>query len=429
MNCIKHISNVTKQFFNTPIVNPKSSSDLSRRSLLKWSGILTFGIASKFMSFARAQQSEIFKKTIGKNPKMIVHNWNPGVLETPLKLLEKYRLTPKQILFVRNNQIWDGALSLHHLPLENWKIEMKGLINPSAIIQGKELKQHKQTEIEMVLQCSGNGRSHYTNTFRTSGTQWGKGGMGNLRWKGVPLKNLVSDLKLKINSSAKFITAEGRDIPPTNTAADFEHSMPIDDVLDKAILAIEMNGEPIPAVHGGPVRLIIPGYYGTMNIKWLTHLRFETEESNNYNHIHRYRTFKNKIELGSNPPRTTENSRPTWRQKINSTVWFPTNNQEVKGPNLNLRGVAWNDGSVKLKTLEISTNQGKNWDQIQLDFSSGPFAWHHWNAQLKFSSGKHQIWVRAVDITGQKQPLDGSINWNPSGYEWNGITKIDVVIT
>ena len=152
MNFIKHVRDVPKQLFNTPIVDLKASSGLSRRSLLKWSGILTFGIVSKFMAFARAQQSEIFKKTIGKNSEMVVHNWNPGVLETPLKLLEKYRLTPKQILFVRNNQIWDGALSLHHLALEDWEVEIKGLINSSTIIQGKELKQHKQTEIEMVLQ-------------------------------------------------------------------------------------------------------------------------------------------------------------------------------------------------------------------------------------------------------------------------------------
>ena len=137
MALMKHVISVTKQLFNTPIVNPKSSSGLSRRSLLKWSGILTFGIVSKFMLFTRAQQSEIFKKTIGKNSKMVVHNWNPGVLETPLKLLKKYRLTPKQILFVRNNQIWDGALSLSHLPLENWELGIKGLINPSIIIRGK----------------------------------------------------------------------------------------------------------------------------------------------------------------------------------------------------------------------------------------------------------------------------------------------------
>ena len=402
-------------------------SILSRRSLLKWMGAATFGMMPGVRSLTQAQQAEAFRQAIGKDHRMVVHNWRPGVLETPLELLREHRLTPKQILFVRNNQLWDGALSADPLPLEGWRVEMIGLLKYPRVIQGSELKRYQPVEVEMVLQCSGNGRSYYADTIKTRGTQWQKGGMGNLRWKGVPLKTLVEGLKLEVDSRARFITAEGQDVPPSDKAADFEHSVPIDEALDRAILALEMNGEPIPAVHGGPVRLIIPGYYGTMNVKWLTRLRFEAEESGNYNHIPRYRTFKRPIEPGTNPPKTLENTRPTWRQRINSTIWSPTDGQQLQAGGLKLRGVAWNDGVVKLEAVEVSTNQGRTWERARLEVPSDPFAWHHWEALLDLPSGRHQIWARAVDATGQGQPLDGSIHWNPSGYEWNGIARVEVI--
>lgn len=404
-----------------------SPSILSRRSLLKWMGAATFGMTPGVTSLTQAQQAEAFRQAIGKDHRMVVHNWRPGVLETPLELLREHRLTPKQILFVRNNQLWDGALSADPLPLEGWRVEMIGLLKYPRVIQGSELKRYQPVEVEMVLQCSGNGRSYYADTIKTRGTQWQKGGMGNLRWKGVPLKTLVEGLKLEVDSRARFITAEGQDVPPSDMAADFEHSVPIDEALDRAILALEMNGEPIPAVHGGPVRLIIPGYYGTMNVKWLTRLRFEAEESGNYNHIRRYRTFKRPIEPGTNPPKTLENTRPTWCQRINSTIWSPTDGQQLQAGGLKLRGVAWNDGVVKLKAVEVSTNQGRTWERARLEVPSDPFAWHHWEALLDLPSGRHQIWARAVDATGQGQPLDGSIHWNPSGYEWNGIARVEVI--
>ena len=393
---------------------------MSRRAFLKQTAAGTSAVSLGMPVRALAgpqRDADSFLATVGKDPRMIVHNWRPGVAETPLNLLREHKVTPKNILFVRNNQVLSGALSMQPLPLKGWTVEIMGLVTPSRVIQGEDLPGLEQTEVEMVLQCSGNGRSYYAQSVRTRGTQWGKGGLGNVLWKGVPLKSLVQNPGLDIDPTARFITAEGRDFPPTAEGADFEHSLPLEDVLDKAILALEMNGEPIPAIHGGPVRLIVPGYYGTMNVKWLSRLRFEDRESNNNNHIPRYRTLKKPIEPGMSPPLTFENSSPTWRQKINSLIWDPLEGASVAGQRLEVQGVAWNDGMVRIEMVEVSLNSGTTWQRTQLETPSSPFSWYPFTASVQTPPGQHEIWVRAVDALGRTQPLDGSIHWNPSGYE------------
>ncbi len=404
---------------------------ISRRAFLQQTamGAAAAGVMPAIGPLPHPQQdAESFLAAISKDRRMIVHNWRPGVAETPLELLREHPITPKDLLFVRNNQILNGALSMQPLPLEGWTVEMIGLIKYPRVIRGRDLAGFGQIEVEMVLQCSGNGRAHYAQTIRTRGTQWHNGGLGNVRWKGVPLKSLVEDLKLEIGQAARFITAEGKDSPPAPEAADFEHSLPLEDVLENAILALEMNGEPIPAIHGGPVRLIVPGYYGTMNVKWLTRLRFEGQETTNYNHIPRYRTFKKPITPGTSPLITLNNTSPTWRQRINSLIWVPLDGDSVEAEGLEVRGVAWNDGLVRIETVEVSINAGETWQRAQLETPSSPFAWYHWTASVQLPFGQHEVWARAVDAAGRTQPLDGSIHWNPSGYEWNGVGKIKITV-
>ena len=409
----------------------KDRIKLNRRAFLQQTalGTAAAGVMPAIGTLPHPQgQADSFLAAISKDRRMIVHNWQPGVAETPLELLREHHITPKDLLFVRNNQLLSGALNMRPLPLEDWTVELIGLVKYPRVIKGEDLAGFEQTEVEMVLQCSGNGRAHYAQTIRTRGTQWNNGGLGNVRWKGVPLKVLIEDLKLEVDQAARFIAAEGKDAPPTPEAADFEHSLPLEDVLENAILAVEMNGEAIPAVHGGPVRLIVPGYYGTMNVKWLTRLRFEGQETNNYNHIPRYRTFNKPIGPGTSPPITLENTSPTWRQRINSLIWVPLDGDSVGDEGSEVQGVAWNDGLVRIETVEVSINAGESWQRAQLETPSSPFAWYHWTAPFQLSPGQHEVWARAVDAAGRTQPLDGSIHWNPSGYEWNGVAKIEITV-
>ena len=379
--------------------------------------------------FAGPQDHQAFLSTLGKDSRMIVHNGTVGVMEAPLELLRTHRVTPANLLFVRNNQLLAGALSLDPSDLAGWKLELGGSIGGTRIVDGGDIRRMPASEVEMVLQCSGTGRSYFAAITRTRGTQWGRGGMGNVRWRGVRIRALLESLRLEVDDSARFVAAEGRDGPVSPEGADFEHSLPLRDVMDRGLLAFEMNGRPIPALHGGPLRLIVPGLYGTMQVKWLSRLRFEADESTNHHHKSRYRTFVDPITPGSSPAYSFENSRPTWGQKLKSIIWEPLEGQSLRAGNIKLAGVAWNDGFQAIESVEVSVDGGQTWRRARLDKPSSRFAWHQWSLEADLSRRNQEIWVRARDASNQTQPLSGTADWNPSGYGWNAVDRVGVTVT
>ena len=406
---------------------------LDRRAFLRRATLTAVAAAGLpgILRYASAQEVLSADAFIpGKSDALIVHNDATGVIETPLALLREHDLTPKEILYVRNNQILEGAKTLEPIPLEDWTLELSGLVKYPTVVSASMLADMESVEVEMVLQCSGNGRAFYARTVETSGTQWTHGGMGNVRFSGVPLAALLEELEPEIDPSAAFLTANGADMPGDRASRpDFLHSVPLRDALRLGILATEMNGEPIPAIHGGPVRLVIPGYYGTMNIKWLSELSFDAHETNNYNQIPRYRVPLLPIEPGSDIDYTFENSQPNWEQKIKSVIFSPLPEDDVIAGPVTVRGVAWNDGVVPVTAVEISTDNGASWRTAELTTPESPFAWYHFRTEVELPEGEGRIMARAGDELGRSQPLDGSVHWNPSGYEWNGVDIVDLVVT
>jgi DMSO/TMAO reductase YedYZ molybdopterin-dependent catalytic subunit len=411
--------------------NLTSLPDRDRRLILKLAGLTAAaGGLGRWpaMALAADEVPPADQVVMGKDPRLIVHNSRAVVLETPAALLREHGLTPKSLFFVRNNQLLDGAKTLAPLPLKGWKLHFDGLIERPAVLDAEELSGMEQREVEMVMQCSGNGRGFYGKySVKTSGTQWQNGGMGQAVYKGVPLGQLVDALKLKPGAAAKFLTANGMDDAPANAKTpDFEHSVPLDEALERGILAISMNGEPIPAIHGGPVRLIMPGFYGTMNVKWIGRLRFDAHESYNYNQIPRYRAPRRPIAPGTKIEYTFDNSDANWHQRVKSVFFYPLDGDSVAAGQVRVKGVAWNDGVVPIEAVLVSSDQGRSWQQTALTRPDSPYAWYHWEGAVALSSGGHELWVRAVDALGRSQPLDGSVHWNPSGYEWFGVERIKV---
>ena len=384
------------------------------------------GAASLFPAWAVGDERVSSRVVAGKDRRLIVHTSGIAVLETPSELLDE-RITPLDRLFVRNNQQPEAAATLKSVALEGWEIELAGLVDSPRVFDASELSRMKQVDREMVLQCSGNGRALFSQTVKTKGTQWVRGGMGNIRVSGVPLSSVLDKLGVDVKESAAYVTAEGRDTPPP-AKEDFEHSLPVEDVLNNSLLALRFNDQPIPAIHGGPVRFITPGYYGTMHMKWLSRLRFEAHETDNYNHIPRYRIPRRPIQPGEPIKYTFENSQPSWRMKVKSVVLSPQPEDSVAANRkLRVRGVAFNDGSTPIEVVLASVDQGRTWTRTKLEAAQGRYAWYRWTWPVTLLAGRHEIWTRAVDALGRSQPLDGSIHWNPSGYEWNGVEKVPVV--
>jgi hypothetical protein len=283
----------------------------------------------------------------------------------------------------------------------------------------------------MVLQCAGNGRSYYAAKEKVAGGQWQNGGMGNVVWEGVPLRAFLEAQGALPSADAKWLTAEGWDQPATRDGSDFAKSYSIDDkALDNAILALKMNGEPIPACHGGPVRLIIPGYYGNMNVKFLSALNYESEQSPSAFQSVGYRMPLWPVEPGEfeSNDYTWYNSVPTYGLKIKSVIFSPLPEDAPAAGPVEISGVAMNDGEAPITSVEVSTDGGASWVAADVTTPDSPWAWYPWKAQATLAAGSNVLMVRATDALGRTQPMDGLSRWNPRGYEWNGVQRMEITV-
>ena len=360
----------------------------------------------------------------GKNPLLKLVAADPLVLETPSSLLAASRVTPSSDLFVRNHHGAKQFSDMNPRPMEG-DLEIVGLVDKPIRYPISELSRLPLTEVEMVLQCSGNNRAQFSKLSPIKGTPWTNGGIGNVRFAGVRMSELIKAIGLNVRNEAKYLTAEGADQPEKLDQSDYEKSVPWDVALARGLLVTKLNREALPALHGGPLRFVIPGYYGNVQVKWLTRLRFEARETNNYFQLPDYRTPKRLIAPGEAVEYTFDNSDPNYDMKINSRIFAPVDGASITANKIiRVQGVAWNDGAAALTAVELSRDMGKTWVATELATSAGPFAFREWSTQMQFERGEHSLWVRAIDAHGRTQPLDGGLFWNQGGYGWNGIERI-----
>jgi len=407
--------------------------DIHRRRFLQQSGAAIAAgslVATHATSTAAAPDNKptADKLIAGKDARLIVHIAEPPEIETPLALLRESRITPASLLFVRSNQPMPGAETLAPLPSKDWKIQIAGPRSGPAEIALADLAKLEQVEVELVLQCSGNGRAMLSAAAPAKGAQWQAGAMGNVRFRGVPLTKVFEHFRIKPSEQARFLTAEGRDAPAKSGEPDFEHSIPLDDALARSLLALELNGEPLPAAHGGPVRLVTPGYYATMNVKWLSRLRFEAGETANYHQVGRYRTPKEPLTPGDKFTSTLDNSDANWRMRVKSTIFAPLDGEQLTPGKHKISGVAFGDGSAQIESVLVATSPAGPWQAAKIEPSDSPYAWQHWSIELDLPKGKQQIIARATDAQGRSQPLSAAADWNPAGYAYRGASTITVVV-
>lgn len=420
-------------------MDASTGSSIDRRRFLQLAGFagaagllpLPAAVRSAFAADAPASAPSIIA---GKSAQMIVHNAKLGVMETPLGLLRDHAYTPKEILYnrlhfpVELNGGWVATTAPASAETtRDWTILVSGLVQRPKTIKVSDLAKMDQVKRISVMQCAGNGRSYYWEKAKTPGSGWKHGGMGNLTWEGVPVMPLLKSLDLSPDPSVTYLTANGKDVPPVAGGADLIKSFHLSaPQLENAILALRMNGEPIPTVHGGPVRLIIPGFYGNMNVKWVTGLMLMDRESPSALMQKTYRMPFEPVEPGkfTTQDMTQQNTVPTYGFAIMSVVFAPLAGQTVKAGNVELKGVAWNDGVVPITEVRVSVDRGRSWLAAEVDSTDGPTAWHHWQTRVALSSGAHEVWVRATDAWGRSQPMDGLSTWNPGGWNWHGVDKI-----
>ncbi len=362
----------------------------------------------------------------GKTPWLTLHVPRPLQSETPLALLREARVTSKARLYVRNNQDLDGAMELNR-GAEGWRVTLAAA-GGGLELTLPDLRAYPQHETEMVLQCSGNSRGRFGGVSPVSGSRWQDGAVANVVFGGALLRDVLGDVFRGVApdplKGARYLTARGAGTVHEDDLPPFERSVPLADVLDTALLALTLNGEPLPALHGGPVRLVLPGYYGVNNVKWSTRLSCDAEPTQNLYQTEKYRLPKNPLRPGDPFEATAENSVPSWRMKLKTLLWRPLVGETLRAGPIALGGVAWSDGRSRVVRVEVSCDRGVNWQGAALDSSESPYAWSAWSLTLPFTPGEHEVWVRATDDQGNTQPLHPDTGWNPAGYEWSSAERV-----
>lgn len=352
----------------------------------------------------------------GKRP-MIGLTARPPQLETPFSVFNDGVITPNDAFFVRYH--------LADIPLEidpdAFRLKIKGQVDKPLSLSLADLKSgFPAVEIVAVNQCSGNSRGFVEP--RVAGGQLGNGAMGNARWRGVSLKAVLE--KAGVKSGAVQVSFGGLDGPVVPETPDFEKALDLDHARDgEVMLAYAMNGADLPWLNGYPLRLIVPGYYGTYWVKHLNAITVHDKPFDGFWMKSAYRipdTGCACVEPGKAPTATIPINRLNTRSFITSVE----NGARVKAGDLALRGIAF-DGGSGIAEVSISADGGKNWTKATLGEDLGKYSFREWKAAIKLAGGEHALMVKATNGKGQTQPMQPS--WNPAGYMRNVVETTRVV--
>ena len=341
----------------------------------------------------------------GKRP-LLRLTARPPQLETPFAVFNEGIITPNDAFFVRYH-LADIPLSID---TDKYRVAVKGVVDTPLSLSLADLRAMPAVEIVAVNQCSGNSRGLVEP--RVAGGQLGNGAMGNARWKGVPLKAVLD--KAGVKAGAKQVVFGGLDGPVIPETPDFAKALDIDQARDgEVMLAYVMNDADLPWLNGYPVRLVVPGYYGTY---WVKHVDEITVVDTTYDGFwmkSAYRIPDNEcgcVEPGKAPTATIPINRFTIRSFLTSL----TDGASVKaGAPSTLRGIAF-DGGFGVNKVEVSSDDGKTWRDAALGKDFGKYSFREWTMPATFAPGEHLVRVRASNVKGQTQPMTPL--WNPAGY-------------
>ena len=339
----------------------------------------------------------------------------PPQLETPFSVFNEGAITPNDAFFVRYH--------LAGVPLDidpdKFMLEIKGKVDKPSKLSLADIRKLPAVEIVAVNQCSGNSRGFFMP--RVAGGQLGNGAMGNARWKGVPLKAVLD--KAGVQAGARQVVFGGMDGPVSDKTPDFAKALDIDHARDgEVMLAYSMNGQDLPYLNGFPLRLVVPGYYGTYWVKHLNEVNVVDDVFDGFWMKTAYRVPDNDchcVEPGTAP----KASIPINRFNVRSFFTNVADGGKVKAGSTALKGIAF-DGGSGIKDIAVSTDGGKSWETAKLGKDLGRFSFREWSLTVKMAAGAHELKVRATSNDGKTQPMEAS--WNPAGYMRNVVETVRV---
>jgi DMSO/TMAO reductase YedYZ molybdopterin-dependent catalytic subunit len=362
------------------------------------------------------RESATLEALAGKKP-LIKLSYRPPNYETPFNYLDQL-FTPNDAFFVRYH-----LAVIPEVDAKEWRLKIggEGATTPFELTLDQLNKQFEQVEIPAVCMCSGNRRGLFQP--HVPGVQWGHGAIGNAKWKGVRLKDVLA--KAGVKKEAVELRMDGADSPPLEKTPDFVKSIPLWKALDDTVLiATQMNGAPLPHWNGYPARIVVPGWTATYWMKHVTSLDLITKPLDNFWMKTAYRIPQGKFPVVQRfVGQETEVNAPITEMLVNSILTNVSNGQKVKlGQPLDLRGMAW-DGGYGIRTVEISTDNGASWTEAKLGDDPGRFSFRPFSFRLQpKAAGKLTVMARATNKLGQTQTAE--LIANPAGYHHNVMHRV-----
>jgi DMSO/TMAO reductase YedYZ molybdopterin-dependent catalytic subunit len=424
---IKHIRHAREGQVDVMRVPEHFICTPSRRRFLQSAGILG-GMVATFPSWADtfvnldlpggADRREL-TTAFPQKAQMILQRTRPPLLETPFEVFDRGIFTPNDQFFVR----WHWAVIPEAVDVAAFKLIVRGHVNQALSLSLADLLAMPRVEVVAVCQCSGNSRGLFQP--RVAGAQWENGAMGNARWTGVRLRDVLD--RAGVKAGAVAVRSSGLDDPVVPAAPKFMKPLDIDHARDgEVILAFQMNGEQLPLLNGFPVRLIVPGWYADYWVKMLSNIEVLDAPDQNYFEKIGYRV-PDTPHANMKPGETGFKTVPVSRLVPRSFFTNVTNNTIVKSRAAVLvRGIAFG-GDCGVSRVELSANGGHSWRKTALGRDEGKYSFRQWRMHIRAPrSGALTLQVRCTNTKGEVQPAES--NWNGGGFMRNVIERVQLTV-
>jgi sulfite oxidase len=406
-----------------------------RRGALKGSALAAMGVAlGAAIPFAGSMPRGLLPAALAQGgaqgpqyielpgkTRLILQGERPLVAETPETLLDD-EVTPAEKMFVRNN----GSVPDPVPEPRAWKIRIDGEVNaPLEITLGDLESRFDVVTRRLQMECGGNGRAFFVP--QTRGNQWGNGAISCAEWTGVRLRDLLQAAGLK--PGAKFTGHHGADRHLSGDGPAISRGMRIEKAMEEdTLVAFRMNGAPIPQIHGAPVRLIVPGWVGSLSQKWFTRLEvLDRPHTGRGMGGTSYRVPVVPIVPGSRNDGADFVDMESMPVRSVLTNLAHGTRLPAGTRALDLRGHAW-AGDKEVSAVHVSVDYGATWQAMEVKAPANRHAWQRWTGRISLpSDGYFEVWYRATDSDGRMQPHVAG-NWNPQGYGANPVSRVAILV-
>lgn len=401
-----------------------------RRGFLKGAGLATMGamigasipfhrnMPAGFVPLALADGHEMIEGKDG----LTVFNDRPVNAETPAHLLDD-AVTPTSRHFIRNNGIVPDDMNP-----DTWSLKIDGLVDNPMTLSIADLKNKFEVVTrQLVIECGGNGRGFFDPPAK--GNQWTYGAVACSNWTGVRYADVLKAAGVKSNVIYTAHVGADSHLSGDESKLPISRGVPIEKAMDpNNLIAFEMNGGPLHAMNGAPLRLVVPGWPGSCSQKWLKRVWLRDQVHDGPKMTGKaYRVPGYPVAPGTKVPK--EDFEIIHSMPVKSLITSPQTGGTLSGgvDQVQVRGHAW-AGDDAVASVDLSIDFGVTWIKADLQDPVNPFAWQNFTQTIKFpQKGYYEIWARATDTRNRAQPF--AIAWNPKGYLNNSMHRVAVTVS